>query len=186
MLLDPPVPGIAVNAERMGTPDSPRARSPVEIARMARHLARLASGARAWFCDGGRLARPTTVLNVNYPARPMAEVRGVAVARQGRSTDLQLRFEPSGPEAYASRRLAPADSSDAADSDVKLLAEGYVTVTPDFRFEVSRRLKEEFENGKTYYAHHGKVIALPGQQDDHPDPALLRWHNDSVYERGAA
>ena len=38
MLLDPPVPGIAVNAERMGTPDAPRARSPDEIARMARHL----------------------------------------------------------------------------------------------------------------------------------------------------
>jgi 5'/3'-nucleotidase SurE len=130
MLLEPPVPGIAVSAERMGTPDAPRARSPDEIARMARHLARLAGGTRAWFCDSGRLTRPTTVLNVNYPARPMAEVRGVAVARQGRSTDLQLRFEPSGPEAYASRRLTPADSSDAADSDVKLLAEGYVTVTP--------------------------------------------------------
>jgi 5'-nucleotidase len=130
MLLDPPVPGIAVNAERMGTPDAPRARSPEEIARVARHLVRLAGGARAWFCDGGRLARPTTALNVNYPARPLAEVRGVAVARQGRSTDLQLRFEPTGPDAYASRRLTPADSSDAADSDVKLLAEGYVTVTP--------------------------------------------------------
>jgi len=130
MLLEPPVPGIAVSAERMGTPDAPRARSADEIARMARHLARLAGGARAWFCDGGRLTRPTTVLNVNYPARPMAEVRGVAVARQGRSADLQLRFEPLGPEAYASRRLTPADSSDAADSDVNLLAEGYVTVTP--------------------------------------------------------
>jgi 5'-nucleotidase len=130
MLLDPPVPGIAVNAERMGTRDAPRARSPDEIARMARHLARLAGGARAWFCEGGGLTRRTTVLNVNYPARPMAEVRGVAVARQGRSTDLRLRFEPSGPEAYASRRLTSPDSSDAADSDVKLLSEGYVTVTP--------------------------------------------------------
>jgi broad specificity polyphosphatase/5'/3'-nucleotidase SurE len=130
MLLDPPVPGIAVNAERMGTPDAPRARSPDEIARVARHLVRLVGDARAWFCDGGQLTRPTSVLNVNYPPRPMAQVRGVAVARQGRSTDLQLRFEPSGPEAYTSRRLTPADSSDAADSDVKLLAEGYVTVTP--------------------------------------------------------
>lgn len=68
----------------------------------------------------------------------------------------------------------------------RLFDRGYVTVTPDFRFEVSRRLKEEFENGKTYYEHHGKVIGLPGQEGDRPDPALLRWHNDSVYERGAA
>jgi len=130
MLLEPPVPGIAVSAGRPSAQDGPRALPPDQLLRMARHLARLVGGAHAWFCDGGRLTRPTTVLNVNYPARPMAEVRGVAVARQGRSTDLRLRFEPSGPEAYASRRLTSSVSSDAADSDVKLLAEGYVTVTP--------------------------------------------------------
>lgn len=68
----------------------------------------------------------------------------------------------------------------------RLFDRGYVTVTPDFRFEVSRKLKEEFENGKTYYAHHGRSIALPGEAVDRPDPTLLRWHNEAVYERGAA
>src|SRR5262249_18781460 len=29
---------------------------------------------------------------------------------------------------------------------------GYVTVSPDLKFEVSRRIKEEFENGRHYYA----------------------------------
>jgi putative restriction endonuclease len=29
---------------------------------------------------------------------------------------------------------------------------GYVTVTPDLRFEVSPRIREEFENGRHYYA----------------------------------
>ena len=38
---------------------------------------------------------------------------------------------------------------------------GYVTVTPDFRFEVSRRIKEEFENGRHYYALHGQMINAP-------------------------
>jgi HNH endonuclease len=33
---------------------------------------------------------------------------------------------------------------------------GYVTVTPDLRFEVSRRIREEFENGKHYYALQGQ------------------------------
>jgi putative restriction endonuclease len=68
----------------------------------------------------------------------------------------------------------------------RLFDRGYVTVTPDFRFEVSRRLKEEFENGRTYYEHHGRHIALPGDVGDRPDPALHRWHNEAVYERGAA
>jgi 5'/3'-nucleotidase SurE len=130
VLLDPPVPGIAVSAGRTGTPSAPHARSPEELARVATHLARLVSGTRAWFCEGGKLLRSTTVLNVNYPARPMAEVRGIGVARQGRSTDLRLRFEPSGPAVYESRQLPAAPASDAADSDVMLLGEGYVTVTP--------------------------------------------------------
>jgi predicted restriction endonuclease len=28
---------------------------------------------------------------------------------------------------------------------------GYVTVTPDLRFEVSSRIKQEFDNGRHYY-----------------------------------
>ena len=35
---------------------------------------------------------------------------------------------------------------------------GYVTVTPELRFEVSRRIKEEFENGRDYYALHGRSV----------------------------
>ena len=35
---------------------------------------------------------------------------------------------------------------------------GYVTVTPDLRFEVSRRIREEFDNGRHYYALHGQQI----------------------------
>ena len=38
---------------------------------------------------------------------------------------------------------------------------GYVTVTPDLRFEVSRRIREEFDNGKHYYALHGRTIDAP-------------------------
>ncbi len=72
-------------------------------------------------------------------------------------------------------------------SDIHRLFDlGYVTVTPDYRFEVSRKLREEWENGKIYYALQGKEIALPGQRADHPSPALLRWHNENVFEKGVA
>ncbi len=63
---------------------------------------------------------------------------------------------------------------------------GYVTVTPEHRFEVSRRLREEWENGKVYYDLQGKEIALPGRRADHPDAELLRWHNENVFEKGIA
>lgn len=58
---------------------------------------------------------------------------------------------------------------------------GYVTVTPDYRFEVSRRIREEFENGKHYYALQGQSIALPARTVDRPDHDALRWHNDHCF-----
>jgi len=68
----------------------------------------------------------------------------------------------------------------------RLFDAGYVTVTPDRRFVVSRRLAQEWENGKAYYAMDGREIRLPGRPADRPDSELLRWHNDNVFERSAA
>ena len=58
---------------------------------------------------------------------------------------------------------------------------GYVTVTPDLNFEVSRRIREEFDNGKHYYALHGLRIAVPERQDERPDPGALAWHNEHCF-----
>lgn len=58
---------------------------------------------------------------------------------------------------------------------------GYVTVTPTLRFEVSRRIKEEFENGRDYYALHGQAIKPPTAPDWQPDAEALRWHNEQRY-----
>jgi putative restriction endonuclease len=60
---------------------------------------------------------------------------------------------------------------------------GYVTVNADdHRFEVSKRLKEEWENGRIYYDMRGRKIATPKREEDRPDRALLRWHNDHVFQ----
>lgn len=58
---------------------------------------------------------------------------------------------------------------------------GYVTVTPDLRFEVSRRIREEFENGRVYYALHGQRISPPENARQRPDPAVLAWHNEQCF-----
>jgi putative restriction endonuclease len=58
---------------------------------------------------------------------------------------------------------------------------GYVTVTPTLRFEVSRRIKDEFDNGKHYYALHGQTIRVPAEAGQRPDPAALNWHNEHCY-----
>src|SRR5262249_14283864 len=50
---------------------------------------------------------------------------------------------------------------------------GYVTVTPELRFHVSRRIKEEFENGRDYYRMHGQAVALPQSDLWRPDANAL-------------
>ena len=58
-----------------------------------------------------------------------------------------------------------------------VLDAGYATVDIDYRFVVSRKIKEVFDNGEEYRRLHGKRILLPGQKSDWPDLELLRWHN---------
>jgi len=53
----------------------------------------------------------------------------------------------------------------------------YVTVTSDLRIEVSRRIKEEFSNGREYYAYHGKELKIvPKEFSERPAKQFLEWH----------
>lgn len=64
----------------------------------------------------------------------------------------------------------------------RLFDAGYVTVTPERRIEVSRRIKQEFENGRDYYRYHGESLAVtPGNEAEKPDSSYLAWHNDKVF-----
>jgi putative restriction endonuclease len=58
---------------------------------------------------------------------------------------------------------------------------GYVTVTPEHRFEVSKRIREEFENGRHYYELHGSKIELPSDARQHPNHDALTWHNEHCF-----
>jgi putative restriction endonuclease len=62
-----------------------------------------------------------------------------------------------------------------------LFDRGYITVTPEYRIEVSRRIKEEFENGHEYYSAHGKIISLPNEDSLRPSAEFLSWHNTNKY-----
>jgi putative restriction endonuclease len=63
----------------------------------------------------------------------------------------------------------------------RLFDQGYLTVTPDLRMVVSALLREEYENGKSYYPFHGQALREAEGAGDRPDPAFLTWHNDHVF-----
>jgi putative restriction endonuclease len=58
---------------------------------------------------------------------------------------------------------------------------GYVTVSGDGCFEVGRRLKEDFENGRHYYAMHGHPIDLPDDAGQRPSRDALEWHQANKF-----
>jgi putative restriction endonuclease len=59
-----------------------------------------------------------------------------------------------------------------------LFDQHYITITPDKALVVSKRIREEFENGREYYAMHGKRVRDPKFADDAPSIKALRHHND--------
>lgn len=63
----------------------------------------------------------------------------------------------------------------------KLFDLGYLTITSDFHVEVSKRIKKEYENGREYYAMHGKNLTLPSNSKYLPSREYIEWHNEKVY-----
>ncbi len=59
---------------------------------------------------------------------------------------------------------------------------GYMTVDPDERrLLVSRRIREEFENGREYYALHGRELATPADSSALPSRENLAFHFESCF-----
>lgn len=63
----------------------------------------------------------------------------------------------------------------------RLFDQGYVTITPEHRVEISPRLKLDYQNGRSYYPLHGSQLSLPTAASDAPSPDFLKWHNEQVY-----
>jgi putative restriction endonuclease len=58
---------------------------------------------------------------------------------------------------------------------------GYVTIDEEYKFSVSKKVKEVFNNGEEYLRLHGKELRRPERKADWPDIDLLRWHNKERY-----
>jgi len=84
-------------------------------------------------------------------------------------------FAESGPNVTANGLLLRSDLH-------KLFDSGYLSVTPDLSVKVSRKIKEEFDNGRDYYALDGrKLVVVPLTIRDRPSAQFLEWHNRNKY-----
>ncbi|HHH84775.1 MAG TPA: HNH endonuclease [Firmicutes bacterium] len=63
-----------------------------------------------------------------------------------------------------------------------LFDKGFLTLDQTHTINVSRRIKEEYENGKDYYILHGKKLkVLPEQPEERPSKEFLSWHNENIF-----
>lgn len=68
-------------------------------------------------------------------------------------------------------------------SDIhNLFDAGYVTVDEELRFVVSQAIREEFENGRDYYALHGRDIRVPIPAEKRPLAENLEWHRNNRFK----
>ncbi len=108
-------------------------------------------------------------------------------AYQSRCAITGERTVPVLDAAHIQRYLGPASNhvqnglvlrSDLHD----LFDDGYLTVTPQLVVEVSRRIREEYENGREYYRFHGSRLAVvPDRVAERPSAEALAWHAENVY-----
>ena len=67
-------------------------------------------------------------------------------------------------------------------SDVhRLFDAGYVTVTPDYHFEVSDRIHTDFDDGENYYKLQGTELWVPRSSEHRPGREHLEWHNENRF-----
>jgi putative restriction endonuclease len=149
---------------------------------------RLHGGAEAWKerevpIEKGRYGKPTLVT----PRLGQGTFRIIVTdAYQRRCAVTQERTLPALEAAHIKPYIVSGphrvENGILLRSDLhRLLDTGYVTISPDYRLEVSRRIKAEYENGRDYYAMHGRPLHLPPQAKLRPSHDFITWHNENVF-----
>jgi len=83
-------------------------------------------------------------------------------------------FHENGPNDIQNGILLRADLHGLLDS-------GYMTISPDYYLEISKRIRDDFDNGEEYGRLHGKQLILPSRGDLRPSHEFIRWHNENKY-----
>ena len=83
-------------------------------------------------------------------------------------------FSKNGPHEVRNGLLLRADLH-------RLFDQGYLTVTPELCLEVRKRLRADYDNGRTYYPLHGAKLRNPAMGPQAPANEYLQWHNEKVF-----
>jgi putative restriction endonuclease len=84
-------------------------------------------------------------------------------------------YKESGPNRVANGILMRSDFH-------RLYDRGFITITPDYRIEISSQIRERYENGRDYYAFKGRrLLIIPRDESEMPNKEYLTWHNENIF-----
>ena len=187
------VPGEAELAPPVGYPDSAtrgRGYGPADSqwSALERTFAELASNSPivelgtesdvVRYVEGARHGTPTLIVP-RRGQRSFAALVNDAYERQCAITGGRIRptLQAAHIIPFAREGLHSVPNGLLLRSDVHTLYDaGYLRVDPDFRLQVSERLRLDFGNGKEFYERAGEVIYLPRARVDWPARESLEWH----------
>ena len=108
-----------------------------------------------------------------------AELRGIF-----RPADVTLPvLEAAHVKPYATDGPHSLENGLLLRSDMHTLFDrGLLTITPEFKLEVSSQIQEQYSNGKLYYSYHGSELrSMPENPKERPGLDFLEWHNQNVF-----
>jgi hypothetical protein len=77
----------------------------------------------------------------------------------------------------------PGPRSRGSGGSPRVVRRRLLTISPSLELRFSRRIREEFENGRDYYALERREVRLPAPPHPPPSAEFLEWHGDSVFRR---
>ena len=161
-------------AEQIGAAAEARGLAPAGAGRAGEEAAMAASGYGAEYLTRARLGQGAFRVLVTGAYHRRCAITGERTLPVLEAAHIQP-FAAEGPNR--------TDNGLLLRSDLHILFDrGYLTVTPDHHVEVSRRIKDEFDNGREYYPLHGReLVSLPEAGHERPSRLYLAWHNEEVY-----
>ncbi len=136
---------------------------------------------------GEKALPPPVAQHIRSDAQLPCDLGLRLAALVGQPHRLNLELPREAPSPFPHRHLPPGSprvlevSTKAGQDQHTLFDRGYVTVAPDRRFRVSRRLREDFDDGENYMKQQGTEVRLPSRPEDHRGREFPGWHPDVVF-----
>jgi len=130
-VINPPIPAIAISTDPLG-PNFNEEQNTAHLQRISAFIVKLVDRLKQGQCKSGELLPKGLALNINYPALPPGEIKGIVMREQGQAPYFKISYAPSKDDGkvYLPVFKTQVVTNDIAQSDTLAYRLGFITVVP--------------------------------------------------------